>query len=181
MDHSHNPGQDAQDRDSGGRAAGSGSTRESSIPPPSARAAGQEGARTIRRPVLAEPGPSNLATWVPGSTEPAPLWDPTVGLYLGPYGGPKGGGGVRMSEVPLYFTGVWSSDRVQRPGKCAEVSGCVVLGGSTALKVCRARVDIARAQETGATSRLPAPPQTGSRPTSDPQLSGGMAGNRGWG
>ena len=59
--------------------------------------------------------------------------------------------------------------------RAAQSSGVVC--SSRALKVCRARVDIARAQETGATSRLPAPPQTVTRPTSGAQLSGGMAGN----
>ena len=30
-----------------------------------------------------------------------PPWDPTVGLYLGSYGGLRGGGLFLMSEVPL--------------------------------------------------------------------------------
>ena len=39
---------------------------------------------------------------VPRSQESATPWDPAVGLYLGPYGGPSGGGHFLMSEAPLY-------------------------------------------------------------------------------
>ena len=30
-----------------------------------------------------------------------PSWEPTVGIYLGSYGGPSGGGLFLVSEVPL--------------------------------------------------------------------------------
>ena len=53
----------------------------------------------MRRPAprMTQPG-----TGVPRSQETAPPQDPSVGLYLGPYGGPKGGGHFLMSEVSLY-------------------------------------------------------------------------------
>ena len=40
---------------------------------------------------------------VPRSQETTASLDPTVALYLGPYGGPKKGGQFLMSEVPLYM------------------------------------------------------------------------------
>ena len=39
---------------------------------------------------------------VPRSSENAFPWDPTVGLCLGPYDGPRGGGRFIMGEVPRY-------------------------------------------------------------------------------
>ena len=44
---------------------------------------------------------SACVTGVPRSEETAPHSDPTVGMCLGPYGGPRGGGLCLMSEVPL--------------------------------------------------------------------------------
>jgi hypothetical protein len=43
-----------------------------------------------------------LITGVPRSSETTPPWDPTVGSCLGSYSGPRGGGGLLMSEAPLY-------------------------------------------------------------------------------
>ena len=40
-------------------------------------------------------------TGIPRSQETASPEDPVVGLYLGSYGGPRGGGVFFMSEVPL--------------------------------------------------------------------------------
>ena len=37
---------------------------------------------------------------VPRSHKSAPPEDPTVGLCLGHYGGPRGGGGFLMSKIP---------------------------------------------------------------------------------
>ena len=34
---------------------------------------------------------------------PSPPKNPTIGLYLGSYGGPRGGGLFLMGEVPLYL------------------------------------------------------------------------------
>ena len=45
-------------------------------------------------------GRGSRVTGVPRSAEAAPPWDPTVGLCLGPYGGP-GGGAFPMSEVTM--------------------------------------------------------------------------------
>ena len=42
-------------------------------------------------------------TGVPCSSETLPSQDPTVGLYLGSYGGLRGGGLFLMSQVPLYM------------------------------------------------------------------------------
>ena len=39
---------------------------------------------------------------VPHSYETPPSYDPTVGLYLGSYGCPRGGGQFLVSEIPLY-------------------------------------------------------------------------------
>ena len=44
-------------------------------------------------------------TGVPRSYEPRPPYDSTVGLYLGLYGSPLGGGLFPTSEVPLYASG----------------------------------------------------------------------------
>ena len=46
-----------------------------------------------------------LATGLPRSNETVPPWDPTVGLCLGPYGGPGGGGLFLESEVSLLWVG----------------------------------------------------------------------------
>ena len=43
-----------------------------------------------------------LPTGVPHSYKNASPQDPTVALCIGAYGGPWGGGGVLMSEAPLY-------------------------------------------------------------------------------
>ena len=37
-----------------------------------------------------------------GLSTAAPPLEPTAGLWLGPYGSPRGGGRFLMSEVPLY-------------------------------------------------------------------------------
>ena len=51
------------------------------------------------RPRGTRVGPCGGLTGVPRPQEPPPSSDPTVGLYLGSYGGPKGGGLFLMSEV----------------------------------------------------------------------------------
>ena len=53
---------------------------------------------SIRRAVILR-RERDLSTGVPRSEDEPPPTDPTVGLCLGPYGGPQGGGGVLMSEV----------------------------------------------------------------------------------
>jgi len=45
--------------------------------------------------------PTTRPTGVPRSLKQQPSQDPTVGLSLGSYGGPRGGGAFLMSEVPL--------------------------------------------------------------------------------
>ena len=47
------------------------------------------------------PENGELVTGVPHSSETPPSWDPTVGLYLGSYGGPRGRGMFLMSKVLL--------------------------------------------------------------------------------
>ena len=41
-----------------------------------------------------------FATGVPRSLKTPPSWDPTVGLYLGPYGGPRGGCSFSRARYP---------------------------------------------------------------------------------
>ena len=52
-------------------------------------------------PLLGEVIEESLCAGVPGSQDNPPSWEPTVGLYLGSYGGPMGGGLFLMNEVPL--------------------------------------------------------------------------------
>ena len=50
-----------------------------------------------------DPMPEVRWVWYRGTSliRNTPLLGPTVGLYLGSYGGPRGGGLFHMSEVPL--------------------------------------------------------------------------------
>jgi len=54
------------------------------------------------------------------SQETAPPCAPTVGLCLWPYGGPRGGGLFRMSEVPLYLCPPFSCDQTVARSKVDE-------------------------------------------------------------
>ena len=57
----------------------------------------------ILKSVRRERCPTRAATGVPRSLETTPPWDPTVGICLGPCGGPRGGRLFLRSEVPLYM------------------------------------------------------------------------------
>ena len=39
----------------------------------------------------------------PRSEETAPFWNPTVAIYLGPYGGPRGGGNFSWARYPCSY------------------------------------------------------------------------------
>ena len=52
------------------------------------------------------------STGVLCSKETAPSEGPTMGVYLGSYGDPRGGGLFHMSEVPLYRPGKTANERV---------------------------------------------------------------------
>ena len=68
----------------------------------------------------------------------AHLQDPTVGLCLGPYGGP---GKVLMSEVPLYTTHVLLGDRIAdcTSSNRAFYSMCVLSRAVNSTRVCWTR------------------------------------------
>ena len=70
--------------------------------------------------------PSAGGTGLPHLQENAPHWDPTVGLCLGSYGGPMGGGAVSYERgTPVGWVSLQGLDRCRRSsgqGWCQECS-----------------------------------------------------------
>ena len=62
-------------------------------------------------------------TGVHRPSETAPPLDPTVGLCLWPYGGPRGGGRHFLSEVPLYVSKTVPNEMDKTPPNVLGVAG----------------------------------------------------------